>query len=566
MLFFRPLQIHYSPSQGFMNDPNGLVISGPPENRTIHLYYQYNPTALVAGNQHWGHATSSNFSSYAWQNHLPAIAPGNSSEGIFSGSAVIDANNTSGFFNDSTAADDRIIAIYTLNTAEEQTQNIAYSLDGGYTYTKYEGNPVLSDSGEFQTQFRDPKVFWDTARSQWVMAVAHAQQYEVGFYTSPDLKGWTEASRFSLGGILGYQYECPDLFPVTMVGGPQDGQTTWVLLVSINPGWPPGGSGSQYFMGDWDGTTFNPKDRAARLADFGKDWYAAQTWSNVPDNKTMIIAWVSTSRLSVSPSHRQADHAHSSLLSLQASNWQYTNSAPTASEGWRSSMSVPREVTLRYAALNPLFSDYQLAMMPINTTEIVDSEVFSNGSSANATSSATNGTSAVSAQTIQLENAVGAYDVSASFSISADAATNATASSFAELRIYASANGSRTDQYLRVGLVGGSQGGVYIDRRRVGGTWADDSPFYTDRFSSYVQPRYSSNDTTTADQLWDLRLIIDRSLVEVFVNEGVQSAAVLTFWDQGALPDALEVVFGDGSVRIDELQVLALKSGWLEGC
>lgn len=231
-------------------------------------------------------------------------------------------------------------------------------------------------------------------------------------------------------------------------------------------------------------------------------------------------------------------------------------------------MSVPREVTLRYAALNPLFSDYQLAMTPVNTTEIVKSEVFSKGSSGNATSSAsnTNSTSAVGEQTIELQNAVGAYDISANFSISADAATNATASSFAELRIYASANGSRTDQYLRVGLVGGSQGGVYIDRRKVGGTWADDSPFYTDRFSSYVQPRYSSNDTTTADQLWDLRLIVDRSLVEVFVNEGVQSAAVLTFWDQGALPDALEVVLGDGSVHIDEMRVLALKSGWLDGC
>lgn len=548
-----------------MNDPNGLVISGPSGNRTIHLYYQYNPTGLVAGNQHWGHATTKSFSSYEWQNHLPAISPKNSSEGIFSGSAVIDANNTSGFFNESTAAENRIIAIYTLNTAEEQTQNVAYSLDGGYTYTKYEGNPVLTDSGEFQTQFRDPKVFWDTARSQWVMAVSHAQQYQVGFYTSPDLKTWTEASRFTMGGILGYQYECPDLFPVTMVGGPQDGQTTWILLVSINPGWPPGGSGSQYFIGDWNGTAFEPKDRAARLADFGKDWYAAQTWSNVQNNKTVIIGWVSrfvhavprfSGRLTLPP-----------LLTLQASNWQYADSAPTASEGWRSSMSVPREVTLRYAALNPLFSDYQLAMMPVNTTEIVKSEVFSKGSSANTTTSATNSTSsAVGAQTIQLQNAVGAYDISASFSIGADAASNATTSSSAELRIYASANGSRTDQYLRVGLVAGSQGGVYIDRRRVGGSWADDSPFYTDRFSSYVQPRYSSNDTATADQLWDLRLIIDRSLVEVFVNEGVQSAAALTFWDQEALPDALDVVLGDGSVHIDELRVLALKSGWLEGC
>lgn len=202
---WRP-QIHYSPPKDFMNDPNGCFVDS---NGTWHLYYQCkllkvllvillkssdNPTATVAGNQHWGHATSQDL--YHWENQKIAIFATEDSQ-IFSGSAVIDVNNTSGFFPDQTNG---VIAIYTLNTAKEQTQELAYSIDGGYTFEKYSGNPVLSVNS---TQFRDPKVI--RYGDSWVMVVSYASDFVIGIFTSPDLKDWTHASNFSHHGLLGIQ-------------------------------------------------------------------------------------------------------------------------------------------------------------------------------------------------------------------------------------------------------------------------------------------------------------------------------------------------------------------------
>lgn len=497
-----------------MNDPNGLVVSGKPGNETVHLYYQYNPTESVAGNQHWGHATSKSFESHEWHNHLPAIAPANSSEGIFSGSAVIDSNNTSGFFDDSTEPEDRIVAIYTHYTSEEQTQYVAYSTDGGYNYTKYDQNPVLTHKGRFQTQFRDPKVFWDEPRNQWVMAVALTQEYQVGFYTSPDLKDWTSASQFSMAGILGFQYECPALFQAPIVGGPKDGQMAWVLLLSVNPGAPQGGSFNQYFIGDWDGKKFTSDDAAARAAEFGKDWYAAQTWSNT-GNKTYVIGW--------------------------ASNWQYTNVVPTSP--WRSVTSLVREITVRWAGYNPLKEGYVMAMNPVSTDSIVSKELHSSNSvKAN--------------DTVQLQGN-GAFEINATLSLTPENYSNATTDSFVELRVYA---GDDKKQFLRVGLFGGEQGGVYIDRRKAGTKWADDNVWFTDRFSAHPEPRLS--DDENANKVYDLRLIVDRSISELYVNEGTAVATVLHYWDDGAIPSSLEIRSGDGLVDIDSLSVKALESTW----
>jgi beta-fructofuranosidase len=250
-------QVHFSPAVNFMNDPNGLFYY----NGTYHLYYQYNPTGITAGNQHWGHATSDDL--YHWHNHPIALSPESPDEGIFSGSAVVDVDNTSGFFGNQSSSNPGIVAIYTLNTPSKETQNIAYSTDGGYTFTKYSGNPVIDVNSN---QFRDPKVIWHADTKKWIMAVALPTKFSVVFYTSSNLKTWEEASTFSHQGWLGIQFECPNLVEVPVHNSDQQdsGETKWVLVVSVNPGAPQGGSFTQFFPGEFDGTKFTPEDNAAR--------------------------------------------------------------------------------------------------------------------------------------------------------------------------------------------------------------------------------------------------------------------------------------------------------------
>ncbi len=334
---YRP-QYHFSPPWNFMNDPNGLVwFRG-----TYHLYYQYNPFGVQAGNQSWGHAVSSDL--VYWEN-LPVAIPETASGFIFSGSAVVDWANTSGFFADS--ADGGIVATYTLDTdvqgqSASQRQNIAYSLDAGLTYADYAGNPVV-DRGE--TQFRDPQVFWHAPTGQWVMAVALSRQWQVLFYASPDLKDWTQVGSFGPAGLLGGQYEVPNLVQVPVEG---TGERKWVLLVSINPGAPQGGSATQYFVGEFDGSRFVPDDDGTRFMEFAKDAYAMQTYNNLPADDVVAIAWLS--------------------------NWQYANDAPTSP--WRGQMSVPRVLTLRTTAAD---SGYVLAQNPAPAIEALRDQVLYRG-------------------------------------------------------------------------------------------------------------------------------------------------------------------------------------------
>jgi beta-fructofuranosidase len=241
-----------------------------------------NPTATVAGNQHWGHATSQDL--YTWENQPIAIYATENSQ-IFSGSAVVDVNNTSGFFANQTNG---VVAIYTLNTQYEQVQEIAYSYDGGFTFIKYADNPVLA-LNPGSNQFRDPKVI--SYGGGWAMVVSYAQEFVIGIFTSPDLKNWTHASNFSHHGLLGLQYECPNLVQMPVEGS---NEAMWVLAISINPGAPQGGSITQYFPGDFNGTHFTAVDDAARIADFGKDNYAGQFFYGLPETEEQVfIAWAS---------------------------------------------------------------------------------------------------------------------------------------------------------------------------------------------------------------------------------------------------------------------------------
>jgi sucrose-6-phosphate hydrolase SacC (GH32 family) len=292
---YRP-QFHFTPDRNWMNDPNGLVYY----KGKYHLFFQHNPQANVWGNMSWGHATSTDL--YNWHEEPVAIACTPTS-GIFSGSAVVDINNTSGF---GTTDNPPIVAIYTEHQNDEsnQSQCLAFSVDEGATFTKYEGNPVLDINAK---NFRDPKVQW--IDNQWIMTVALANGYKISFYSSPDLKSWTHLSNFGPAAEVGGVWECPDLIQF---------DDKWVLLVSLNPGGYQVGSGTQYFIGQWNGKEFIPDDLQTRWLDYGRDNYAGVTFSNAPDKKKIFLGWMS--------------------------NWHYAGKVPT--DPWRSAMTLPRELSL----------------------------------------------------------------------------------------------------------------------------------------------------------------------------------------------------------------------------
>jgi fructan beta-fructosidase len=302
---------HFTPPSGWMNDPNGMFYY----QNEYHLFYQHYPDSTVWGPMHWGHAVSTDL--MHWQ-HLPIALYPDSMGYIFSGSAVVDWNNTSGF---GTPGNPPIVAIFTYhNMAGEQagridfqTQGIAFSLDKGRTWMKYPLNPVIKNPGI--KDFRDPKVTWHEAAKQWILTLAVKDHIE--FYGSPNLKAWTKLSEFGQTlGAHGGVWECPDLFPMVDAGN----KLHWVLLVSINPGGPQGGSATQYFVGDFDGEHFTPYDSVIRWIDFGADNYAGVTWSDVPatDGRRLFMGWMS--------------------------NWQYAQVVPT--QTWRSAMTLPRQLTL----------------------------------------------------------------------------------------------------------------------------------------------------------------------------------------------------------------------------
>lgn len=254
----------------------------------------------------WGHSVSTDL--LHWE-HLPVAIGCDETFGIFSGSAVMDYKNTSGFGSIENPA---MVAIYTAHRHDgtHQSQHIAYSLDEGLTWTKYTNNPVLDLS---MKDFRDPKVSWDEATSTWLMAIAKPEEHKIAFFRSSDLKSWQHLSDFGPQGATGGCWECPDLFPLT----DEDGATKWVLLVSLNPGGIAGGSGTQYFIGQWDGTSFTPDHQDSYWIDYGRDNYAGVTFNNTGDQR-IFIGWMS--------------------------NWDYANKYPT--QIWRGSMTLPRTLSL----------------------------------------------------------------------------------------------------------------------------------------------------------------------------------------------------------------------------
>lgn len=290
---------HFTPPANWMNDPNGLVYF----DGEYHLFYQYHPHSMVWGPMHWGHAVSKDL--IHWE-HLPIALYPDEHGMIFSGSAVLDLHNTAGF------GENAMIAIFTYNKNHIETQNIAYSTDRGRTWEKFSDNPVIPHLENFKN-IRDPKVFWH--KNHWVMILAAGDR--ILFYTSPNLKDWQSSGTFGNGyGFTSSVWETPDLFQLPLTAS----DSRWVLTVGVVAGAYAGGSGTQYFIGDFDDKVFtshNSKETVLWM-DYGADFYAPQSWNNEPNQRRIMLGWMN--------------------------NWQYAREIPATE--WRGSFTLPRELFL----------------------------------------------------------------------------------------------------------------------------------------------------------------------------------------------------------------------------
>jgi levanase/fructan beta-fructosidase len=486
---FRPA-LHYAARNTWLNDPNGLIF----HDGVYHLYYQNNPFDNVWGNMSWGHATSTDL--LTWTEHPVAIAC-DSHEDIFSGSIVHDRTNSSGF---GTAAATPLVAIYTSAYkpgsphSGVQAQSLAYSLDGGYSWTKHAGNPVLNRGS---AEFRDPKVirYDGEGGSYWVMVAVEAKDFQVVLYRSDDLKTWEPLSTFGPANATGGVWECPDLFQLAVDGDPAD--LKWVLTVNLNPGGPNSGSAGQYFIGDFDGTTFTSATTVTdglqdpdRLADYhwldwGRDYYAAVSFSDAPDNRRLMIAWMN--------------------------NWEYANRIPTTP--WRSPMSLVREVTLRTSDGRP-----RLVQQPA------------------ADWSPLSGRAPFRLAGTTLSDGVRVLPGAAGTVQRID--VSFTAGDADEFGLIVRGDGAAG---TRVGIRP-ADGTLFIDRRQSGATGFHES--------------FPSLDTAPVDSVngtYSLAIYVDRCSVEVFAQDGTVTMTDLIFPAESST--AVAVFASGGTAVVDDLRV-----------
>jgi fructan beta-fructosidase len=331
---YRP-QFHFSPKVNWTNDPCGLVYFGG----QYHLFFQHNPFGDLWGHMSWGHGATPDLVRWA---QLPVAIPEGEDAMIFTGSSVVDTNNSSGLCAPATAC---IVSIYTGHTPktdgkpQRQTQNLASGQDGR-TWKKYAGNPVLDLQ---MADFRDPKVFWHAPSKQWIMVAVLPAEKKARLFASANLKTWTHLSDFGPAGAVGGVWECPDLFELPVDGDSE--RKRWVLKIGLNPGHIAGGSGEQYFVGQFDGTRFR-NERAVKdplWLDYGRDCYCALTWNGEPDHQTHMIGWMS--------------------------NWQYARDMPTSP--WRGAMTLPRSLELHTSP-----DGVRLAQSPIAAMTGLRAEAF----------------------------------------------------------------------------------------------------------------------------------------------------------------------------------------------
>jgi len=505
---FRP-QLSFSPQRNWMNDPNGLVY----HDGEYHLFYQYNPNKDTWGDMSWGHAVSADLLHWT---ELPLALPvekdasGEITQMFFSGSAVVDHANTSGFGQPGKPA---MVAMYTavfpqartLNgkqiRAGTQAQSLAYSLDRGRTWTQYAGNPVIpAPPGPYAAEyreFRDPKVFWYEPEHKWVLATVVAQRHKALFYSSRDLIHWEWTGEFGPAGAAGGVWECPDLVELPVDGDPA--RRRWVLIVSINPGGPAGGSGMQYFVGDFDGKTFTRDRNVAsddvRWLDYGADFYAGVTYNDAPGNRRLLVGWMN--------------------------NWDYAGTVPTAP--WRSAQSLPRELGLR-----TLDGQVKLVQQPLAQAQALRSGLLYS----------------VPARAI----APGVQAVS----------LNGAANAPLEVRMRlqpgtAARSGIRlgtagTSAYTEIGY-DAAQRAVYVDR-----THAGEARFHPQFAARHAAP------VVLRDAELPLRILVDRGSVTVFAGEGDTVLTDQVFPPAGPATVSLFGVDGDAAVR--DLDVWSLNSIW----
>lgn len=489
-------QLHFSPPANWMNDPNGMVFF----EGEYHLFYQYYPDSTVWGPMHWGHAVSKDL--LHWE-HLPIALYPDSSGYIFSGSAVVDWNNSSGLGE---AGKPPLVAIYTYHdmAAEKagrldyQSQGIAYSNDRGRSWHKYDQNPVLPNPGQVR-DFRDPKVFWHEPGKQWIMALAVGEHIE--FWASSNLKNWSVLSSFGQTyGSHGGVWECPDLFPLRLS---DTGETFWVLLVSINPGGPNGGSATQYFIGQFDGTNFvldpgfasRVKGEQGVWLDYGRDNYAGVTWSDLPanDGRRLFLGWMG--------------------------NWDYAQVVPTSA--WRSAMTLPRTLEL-YRSDN---GDLHLASLPVAELNKLRVQ-----------------TTAISAAEVEDE-----YVLPVTFN------------GMMELQLELECRDGNTvfgieisnpkGEYYRIGCSLGKQQ-YYTDRSGAG------EKSFSDKFvlNRHIAPRLSNSKRV------QLQLFVDHASAELFADGGLSTMTDIFFPSE---PYSIVKVFSEGGkVSLCHGQLHTLKGIW----
>jgi fructan beta-fructosidase len=461
---YRPLY-HFTPTANWINDPNGLVYY----NGTFHLFCQYNPSGNTWGNMSWGHATSTDLLS--WKEQPVAIAEqknaDNSTSMIFSGSAVVDSLNSSGFATQ--AGQVPLVAIYTSNNTDvngnaiSQNQCLAYSLDDGQTWTKYAQNPVLDIQS---TQFRDPKVFWYAPTMKWIMVVSKPDQYKVMFYSSPDLKKWTHLSDFGVMGNVSQVWECPDMFQLQVEGS---ATKKWVVTVSAGNN-QPGFGGMQYFIGNFDGTQFTAEPyRYPQYIDYGKDFYAGVTYNNIPstDGRTIMVAW--------------------------ANSWTYAGSIPTTTGyGYRGQYTIPRSLSLRQVSNGDGYHLLQSPIAELNSFEVASPNIpyYSINNA------------------IQKIDSVSGTSLDIQFSLSMGSGTTA-----AGINLFKGGSEETVVSFNK------ATAQVTLDRTKSG------QSSFNGQFASVESVTINNGDISNLK----CRILIDQSLVEVFVNDGEYTLTDLVF-------------------------------------
>ena len=470
---YRPI-FHFTPRRHWMNDPNGPVfVAG-----RYHLFFQHNPGGDVWGNVGWGHATSLDL--VRWEEQPMAI-PRLDSAMIFSGSVVIDSNGTSGLC----AGPNCLVAVYTSanDASKVQSQALAFSADAGTSWQQYRANPVL-DIGS--PEFRDPYVFWDRRSRQWVMAVAMSKEHRVRFFGSPDLRSWTALSDFGPAGATGGVWECPVLLELPVDGNPDD--TRWLLKVDLNPGHVAGGSGGQYFIGHFDGQGFTPSAQPAagaaasgiRWIDYGRDFYCAQPWTG---QRPTDVATGGGVGAAAAPTATPA-----TVWIGWMNNWAYAADLPTTP--WRGAMTIPRTLELRSSQ-----QGVQLSQSPVLSLQRLRGERRSFRFAEQ-----------VIADPTPLPPEVWGASVELQVTISAGAAT--------EVGLLVRRS---NDEHVLIAF-DPARRTIALDRRNV----------RESRFNAAYPSRSEARLTPGAGAV-TLRIVVDRSSVELFADEGATVLTSLVF-------------------------------------